>query len=208
MRFMVLVKADKSSEAGVLPTKEMLAEMGRFNEEMVKAGVMLAGEGLQASSKGARLTFRGKGKGKATVTDGPFAESKELVAGFWIIKVASKQEAIDWISRAPFEPGAEVENPADLRDRGLSQRHLPAGGSGEGTGAPRRGQPADVTSPRAGSGFPGSVFTGSAFQVCSGFQGSRCPRVPGSLTAPNAEHGTGTWHLEPEPGTWNRNPEP
>jgi len=107
MRFMVLVKADKSSEAGALPTKEMLAEMGRFNEEMVKAGVMLAGKGLQASSKGARLTFRGKVK--ATVTDGPFSESKELVAGFWIIKLASKQEAIDWISRAPFEPGAEVE---------------------------------------------------------------------------------------------------
>jgi len=107
MRFMVLVKADKSSEAGALPTKEMLAEMGRFNEKMAQAGVMLAGEGLQSSARGARLTF--KGKGKATVTDGPFAETKELVAGFWIIKTASKQEAIDWISRAPFDAGAEVE---------------------------------------------------------------------------------------------------
>lgn len=105
MRFMVLVKADKNSEAGVLPSKELIADMGAFNEEMVKAGVMLAGEGLQPSSKGARIAFSG---GKRTVTDGPFPETKDLVAGFWIIQVQSKQEAIDWISRAPFQ-GGEVE---------------------------------------------------------------------------------------------------
>ena len=105
MRFMVLVKATKDSEAGVLPTREMLEAMGRFNEEMVKAGVMLEGEGLQASSKGARIKFSG---GKPSVTDGPFAETKELVAGFWIIQVKSKEEAIEWISRAPFED-ADVE---------------------------------------------------------------------------------------------------
>ena len=105
MRFMVLVKADKNSEAGVLPTKELLAEMGKFNEELVNAGVMLAGEGLQASSKGARVKFSG---GKRTVIDGPFAESKELIAGFWIWQVKSKDEAIEWLKRAPFED-TEVE---------------------------------------------------------------------------------------------------
>lgn len=106
MRFMVLVKANKDSEAGVLPSKEMLEKMARFNEEMFKAGVMLAGEGLQASSKGARIKFSG---GRRTVTDGPFTESKELVAGFWIIEVKSKEEAVEWISRAPFEGGEEIE---------------------------------------------------------------------------------------------------
>ena len=100
MRFMVLVKATEDSEAGVLPSKKMLTEMGKFNEELVKAGVMLAGEGLQPSSKGARVKFSG---GKPTVTDGPFTETKELVAGFWMWKVKSKQEAIDWLKRAPFE---------------------------------------------------------------------------------------------------------
>ncbi|MFL5496696.1 MAG: YciI family protein [Gemmatimonadales bacterium] len=105
MRVMVLVKADKNSEAGVLPTRELLADMGKFNEELVKAGVMLAGEGLQASSKGARVKFSG---GKRTVIDGPFAESKELVAGFWIWQVRSLDEAIEWLKRAPFE-GTEVE---------------------------------------------------------------------------------------------------
>ena len=99
MRFAVLVKATKESEAGVLPSTEMLTQMGKFNEELVKAGVMLAGEGLHASSKGSRVRFSG---GKPTVTDGPFAETKELVAGFWIWKVKSKQEAIDWLKRAPF----------------------------------------------------------------------------------------------------------
>jgi hypothetical protein len=105
MRFMVIVKADKNSEAGVLPSHELLAEMGKFNEELVKAGVMLAGEGLQASSKGARVTFSGN---KRTVTDGPFAETKELVAGFWLWQVRSKEEAIEWLKRAPFWEG-EVE---------------------------------------------------------------------------------------------------
>ena len=105
MRFMVLVKADKNSEAGVLPSKELLAEMGKFNEELANAGVMLAGEGLQASSKGARVKFSG---GKRTVIDGPFAETKELIAGFWIWQVKSKEEAIEWLKRAPFEE-TEVE---------------------------------------------------------------------------------------------------
>jgi hypothetical protein len=99
---MMLVKADKNSEAGVLPSKELLAEMGKFNEEMMKAGVMLAGEGLHASSKGARITFAGT---KRTVTDGPFPETKELLAGFWLIQVRSKQEAIEWASRVPFADG-------------------------------------------------------------------------------------------------------
>jgi hypothetical protein len=105
MRFMVLVKADKNSEAGVMPTRELFAEMGKFNEELVKAGVMLAGEGLQPSSKGARVRFSGK---KPTVIDGPFAETKELVAGFWLWQVRSKEEAIEWLKRAPFQEG-EVE---------------------------------------------------------------------------------------------------
>ena len=98
MRFMVMVKANKDSEAGVMPSKEMLEAMGKFNEEMVKAGVMLAGEGLQASSKGARIHFN---QGKPTVTDGPFTEAKELIAGYWIIQVKSKQEAIEWMKRCP-----------------------------------------------------------------------------------------------------------
>ena len=105
MRFMVLVKADKNSEAGVLPDRKLLAAMGKYNEELVKAGVMLAGEGLQASSKGARVRFSG---GKRTVIDGPFAETKELVAGFWLWQVKSKEEAIEWLKRAPFEE-TEVE---------------------------------------------------------------------------------------------------
>jgi hypothetical protein len=106
MRFMVLVKANKDSEAGVMPTQELLAEMGKFNEELAKAGVMLAGEGLQPSSKGARVKFSGN---KRTVTDGPFAETKELVAGFWLWQVRSKEEAIEWLKRAPFREGEEVE---------------------------------------------------------------------------------------------------
>jgi hypothetical protein len=105
MRFMVIVKANKDSEAGVMPTKELLTEMGKFNEELVKAGVMLAGEGLHPSSKGARVKFSG---GNTTVIDGPFAETKELVAGYWIWQVKSKEEAIEWLKRAPFED-TEVE---------------------------------------------------------------------------------------------------
>ena len=106
MRFMILVKANKDSEAGVMPSEKMLTEMGRFNEELVKAGVMLAGEGLQPSSKGARVRFDGK---KRTVTDGPFAETKELVAGFWLWQCQSLQEAIEWLKRAPFDGEAEAE---------------------------------------------------------------------------------------------------
>jgi hypothetical protein len=107
MRFMVIVKADKSSEAGVLPDEKLLAEMGKYNEELVKAGVMLAGEGLQPSSKGARVRFSGS---KRTVIDGPFSETKELIAGFWIFQVKSKEEAIEWVKRAPNpHPGTETE---------------------------------------------------------------------------------------------------
>ncbi len=105
MRFMVIVKANKDSEAGVLPDEKILREMGKFNEELVKAGVMLAGEGLHASSKGARVKFQGA---KRTVIDGPFAETKELIAGFWLWQVKSKEEAIEWLKRAPFQEG-EVE---------------------------------------------------------------------------------------------------
>ena len=105
MRFMVLVKADKSSEAGVLPDERLLTEMTKFNEDLAKAGVMLAGEGLQPSSKGARVRFAG---GKKTVIDGPFTEAKELVAGFWLWQVKSLDEAIEWLKRAPFED-TEVE---------------------------------------------------------------------------------------------------
>jgi hypothetical protein len=107
MRFMVIVKATKDSEAGILPSTELLAAMGKFNEELVNAGVMLAGEGLQASSKGARVRFSG---GKRTVIDGPFAETKELIAGFWLWQVKSKEEAIEWVKRCPDPmPGQETE---------------------------------------------------------------------------------------------------
>lgn len=107
MRFMVIVKADKSSESGALPDEKLLAEMGKYNEELAKAGVMLAGEGLHPSSKGARVRFSGS---KRSVTDGPFAETRELVAGFWIFKVNSLKEAVDWVKRAPNPfPGTESE---------------------------------------------------------------------------------------------------
>jgi hypothetical protein len=102
---MVLVKASKDSEAGVMPSEELLREMGNFNEELVKSGVLLAGEGLHPSSKGARIQFSGK---QRTVVDGPFAETKELVAGFWIIQVKSREEAIEWMKRSPFVDG-EIE---------------------------------------------------------------------------------------------------
>jgi hypothetical protein len=107
MRFMVFVKADKSSEAGVLPDEKLLAEMGKYNEELAKAGVLLAAEGLQPSSKGARVRFSGS---KRTVIDGPFSETKELVAGFWMIQVKSKAEAIEWVKRCPNPfPGTDSE---------------------------------------------------------------------------------------------------
>jgi hypothetical protein len=105
MRFMVIVKADKESEAGVMPSEKLLTDMGKFNEELVKAGVMLAGEGLHPSSKGVRVKFS---DGKQTVIEGPFAETKELVAGFWLWRVKSLDEAIEWLKKAPFE-GTEVE---------------------------------------------------------------------------------------------------
>ena len=105
MKVMVLVKADKNTEAGVLPTEKLLADMGKYNEELVKAGIMVAAEGLQSSKKGKRVRFEGKNK---TVTDGPFSETKELVAGFWIWKVKSMDEAVEWLKRAPFD-GTEVE---------------------------------------------------------------------------------------------------
>ncbi|MCW5851768.1 MAG: YciI family protein [Anaerolineae bacterium] len=106
MRFMVIVKANPESEAGVMPSEAILAEMGRYNEQLVKAGVMLAGEGLHPSSKGARVRFEG---GKRTVIDGPFAETKELIAGFWLIQARSKEEAIEWVKRAPMDGGVELE---------------------------------------------------------------------------------------------------
>jgi hypothetical protein len=106
MRVMVIVPGNQDSEAGVLPSKELLAEMGKFNEELVKAGVMLMGEGLHPTSKGVRVKFSGE---KRTVIDGPFIESKELVAGFWLWQVKSMEEAIDWLKRAPFGGGVEIE---------------------------------------------------------------------------------------------------
>src|SRR5437870_5175011 len=106
MRYMVIVKANQDSEAGVLPSEEILGKMGKYNEELAKAGVMLAGEGLHPSSKGARVKFSG---GQRTVTDGPFPETKELIAGFWLWQVKSKEEAIEWLKRAPFDGGTEVE---------------------------------------------------------------------------------------------------
>jgi hypothetical protein len=106
MRFMVIVKASEESEAGGLPDEKILSEMGKYNEELVKAGVMLAAEGLHPSSKGSRVKFSG---GKRTVTDGPFSETKELIAGFWLWQVKSKEEAIEWLKRAPFDGGMEIE---------------------------------------------------------------------------------------------------
>ena len=121
MRFMVMVKATKDSEAGVMPTQELLAAMGKYNEELAKAGIILAGDGLHPSSKGARVKFSGKNR---TVVDGPFAETKELVAGFWIWQVKSKQEAIEWVKRCPNPmPGdSEIEirqlfEPEDFSDK-------------------------------------------------------------------------------------------
>ena len=106
MRVMVIVKANKDSEAGVLPDQKILTEMGKFNEQLAKAGVMLAGEGLKESAKGKRVRFEGA---KRTVIDGPFAETKELIAGFWLWQVKSMDEAVEWLKRAPFGGGTEVE---------------------------------------------------------------------------------------------------
>jgi hypothetical protein len=106
MRCMVVVKANEDSEAGVMPSRQSLAEMGRYNEELVKAGVMLAGEGLHPSSKGVRVKFSGR---QRSVIDGPFAETRELIAGFWLWQVKSMEEAVEWLKRAPFDGGTEVE---------------------------------------------------------------------------------------------------
>ena len=106
MRVMVIVKASKESEAGILPDEKILTEMGKFNEQLVKNGIMLVGEGLQASSKGKRVRFDGV---KRTVIDGPFAETKELIAGFWLWQVRSMEEAVEWLKKAPFDGGTEVE---------------------------------------------------------------------------------------------------
>ena len=106
MRFMVLVKASPESEAGEMPSEEILGEMGKFNEELVKAGVMLAGEGLHPTSRGARIRFSGE---ERTVIDGPFAETKELLAGYWLIQARDRDEAIEWMKRAPFDGGTEIE---------------------------------------------------------------------------------------------------
>lgn len=106
MRFMIIVKASADSEAGKMPSTELLEAMGKYNEELVNAGVMLAGEGLHPSSKGVRIRYKGK---ERTVIDGPFSETKELIAGFWLIQVKSREEAIEWLKRAPMEDGDEVE---------------------------------------------------------------------------------------------------
>ena len=111
MRFMVIVKATKDSEAGVLPDEKLLADMGKYNEELVKAGVMLAGEGLQASSKGARVKFSGS---KRTVIDGPFPETKELIAGYWLFQVKSLEEAVEWVKRCP-NPMPNQESEIEIR---------------------------------------------------------------------------------------------
>ena len=119
MRFMLIVKATDKSEAGVLPSEKELADMAKFNEEMIKSGLMLAGEGLQASSKGARVKFAG---GKPTVVDGPFTETKELIAGFWLIQAKSRQEAVEWARRVPFVDGeVEVRQVFELEDFGQSE---------------------------------------------------------------------------------------
>ena len=106
MKFMVIVKANEESEKGILPDEKVLAAMGKFNEELVKAGVLVAAEGLHPSSKGLRIRYSGKTR---TVTDGPFAETKELVAGFWILQTKSREEVVEWMKRAPFDGGTEIE---------------------------------------------------------------------------------------------------
>ncbi|HET7603415.1 MAG TPA: YciI family protein [Gemmatimonadales bacterium] len=122
MRVMVIVKADKDSEAGVMPSRELLTDMGKYNEELVKAGIMLAGEGLHPSSKGKRVRFEGS---KRTVTDGPFAESKELIAGFWLWQVKSMDEAVEWLKRAPFDGGTELEIRPVFEDEDFGEEFTP-----------------------------------------------------------------------------------
>jgi hypothetical protein len=138
MRFMVIVKANSESESGTMPDRKDLAEMGKFNEELVKAGVLLAAEGLLASSKGARVRFAGK---QRTVIDGPFAESKELVAGFWLWQVRSREEAIEWLKRAPFQEGEveirQVSEPEDFGEEFTPELQAQERRVGEGIKANR-----------------------------------------------------------------------
>jgi hypothetical protein len=144
MRFMVIVKANKDSEAGVLPDEKMLAEMGQFNEQLIKAGVMLAGDGLQASAKGARVRFNGT---QRTVIDGPFAETKELIGGYWIWKVKSKEEAIEWLKRAPFKEGeVEIRQVFEVEDFPTHADEKP-GGWREQEQRFRDGQPSKAAKP-------------------------------------------------------------
>ncbi|WDR01689.1 YciI family protein [Devosia algicola] len=126
MRFMIIVKANKDSEAGVMPSSEAIAKMGVFNEKMIEAGVMLAGDGLHPSSKGARIKSE---NGKIVVTDGPFSETKELIAGFWMIQTKSYEEALEWCKRIPFDPGMEVElrkafEASDFVSDSITEEHL------------------------------------------------------------------------------------
>jgi hypothetical protein len=130
MKFMVIVKASTESESGALPSEEMLAEMGKYNEQLVKAGVMLAGEGLHPSSKGARINYDGN---KRTVVDGPFSETKELIAGFWLLELSSREEAIEWLKRAPFQDG-QVE----IRQVFSTEDFAPSDPSGELRAAEQR----------------------------------------------------------------------
>ncbi|OJH39976.1 YciI family protein [Cystobacter ferrugineus] len=127
MRFMILIKATKDSETGVLPSTELLSAMGKYNEELVKAGVLLAGEGLHPSAKGARVKFSG---GKRTVVDGPFAETKELIAGFWLWQVKSKEEAIEWVKRCP-DPMPGTESEIEIRQVFESEDFAPNDPTGE-----------------------------------------------------------------------------
>lgn len=122
MRVMVIVKADKDSEAGVMPSRELLTDMGKYNEELVKAGIMLAGEGLHPSSKGKRVRFEGS---RRTVIDGPFAEAKELIAGFWLWQVKSMDEAVEWLKRAPFDGGTEIEIRPVFEDEDFGEEFTP-----------------------------------------------------------------------------------
>jgi hypothetical protein len=122
MRVMVIVKATEETEAGVMPSTDLLAEMGRYNEELVKAGIMLAGEGLAASTQGKRVRFDGK---QRTVIDGPFAETKELIAGYWLWQVKSMEEAVEWLKRAPFDGGAEVEIRRVFEDADFGESFTP-----------------------------------------------------------------------------------
>jgi hypothetical protein len=122
MRVMVIVKATEETEAGVMPSTDLLTEMGRYNEELVKAGIMLAGEGLAASTQGKRVRFDGK---QRTVIDGPFAETKELIAGYWLWQVKSMEEAVEWLKRAPFDGGAEVEIRRVFEDADFGESFTP-----------------------------------------------------------------------------------